>query len=116
MSSQPIEPLARASDEDWLLLEYDYFKHLSTISLVSLGAILAWLDNREGAPPPLFMIGLSLVVISSVLGFGAMNHIIGHRKSGRPLRALFRWERTITSITFAAGIGLFMSEIGGIGN
>jgi len=97
---------------DPLLLEYDYFKHLSTIALVTIGAILTFVQGNKESGTVMVMIGLTLVGMSAVLGFGAMNHIISHRKSGRPLRWGFKWERGLASGLFAAGLGLFMGEIG----
>lgn len=112
MSELPDDEISGAARTDWMLLEYDYFKHLSTIALVTVGAILTWVQGNKGVPPTMVMAALSLVAISAMLGFGAMNHIISHRKTGKPLRLLFEWERSITSGVFAVGLGLFMSEIG----
>lgn len=102
----------QAGATDPLLLEYDYFKHLSTIALVTIGAILTWVQGEGQFARSTVMIALALVAISAILGFGAMNHIITHRKDGKKLRWLFRWERGIASGAFASGLGIFMSEIG----
>lgn len=110
MSDLPDEQISGAARSDWLLLEYDYFKHLSTIALVALGAILTWVQGGKGNT--ITMIGLALVAISATLGFSAMNQIIDHRKTGKKLRFMFRWERQIASAAFATGLGMFMSEIG----
>lgn len=112
MNDLPDARVDQAGAIDPLLLEYDYFKHLSTIALVTIGAILTWVQGDREFGRTIVMVGLSLVAISAVLGFGAMNHIIQHRKSGKKLRWLFRWERGIASGAFAAGLGIFMSEIG----
>ena len=111
MSKLPEEQIAGEARTDWLLLEYDYFKHLSTIALVALGAILTWIQGGN-AKGNIVMIGLVLVAMSATLGFSAMNQIIEHRKKGKPLRPFYRWERSIATATFATGLGMFMSEIG----
>lgn len=111
MSKLPEEQIAGEARTDWLLLEYDYFKHLSTIALVALGAILTWIQGGN-AKGNIVMIGLVLVAMSATLGFSAMNQIIDHRKTGKKLRTFYRWERSIATATFATGLGMFMSEIG----
>lgn len=115
MSELPEETITGEARTDWLLLEYDYFKHLSTIALVALGAILTWIQSGN-AKGNFVMIGLALVAISAILGFSAMNQIIEHRKTGKKLRAFYRWERSIATGTFATGLGIFMSEIGKVLN
>lgn len=110
-SALPEETISGEARTDWLLLEYDYFKHLSTIALVALGAILTWIQGGRAAGT-LIVVGLVMVAMSATLGFSAMNQIIEHRKKGKPLRPFYRWERSIATATFATGLGMFMSEIG----
>ncbi len=107
-------PDDRLDQADALLLEYDYFKHLSTIALVTIGALLTWVQGGKGTT--LVMISITVVAMSAVLSFSAMNQIIVHRKTGRPLRKLFRWERPISTGAYATGLGLAMSEIGKVIN
>lgn len=110
MSQLPDAQIEAASGLDPLLLEDDYFKHLSTIALVTIGALLTWLQSGRGTT--LVMISITLVAISAMLAFSAMNQIINHRKTGKPMRAFFRWERFISTGTFASGLGMTMSEVG----
>ncbi|OYW21744.1 MAG: hypothetical protein B7Z43_09450, partial [Sphingomonas sp. 12-62-6] len=83
-------------------------------ALVALGAILTWIQGGRGGT--MIVIGLVLVAMSATAGFGAMNHIIDHRKTGKKLRMFFAWERSIATATFATGLGMFMSEIGRVFN
>lgn len=116
MSGLPDEQVSGAARSDWLLLEYDYYKHLSTIALVTIGAILTWMQGEGRAATTMVMLGLVLVAMSATLAFSAMNQIIMHRKTQKPMRRLFGWERSISTATYATGLGMFMSEIGkGIG-
>lgn len=107
-------PDDRLDQADALLLEYDYFKHLSTISLVTIGALLTWVQGGEGTT--LVMLSITAVALSAVLAFSAMNQIIVHRKTGKPMRRFYRWERSISTATFATGLGIAMSEIGKVIN
>ena len=111
MSVLPEDQIAAAARADWLLLEYDYFKHLSTIALVTVGAILTWVQGGKGGGT-LVMLALTLLAMSATLGFSAMNQIIAHRKTGKKLRWLFGSERLLATLAFAAGLGMFMSEVG----
>ncbi len=110
MSEPPAEP--GTTKDDPLLLEYDYFKHLSTIALVTLGVVVSSVQSAARGGSIVTLVALTLVAMSAVLGFGAMNHIITHRKNGKPLRFFYKYERGLASGTFAAGLGIFMSEIG----
>lgn len=110
MSELPDGKIAEALPTDWLLLEYDYFKHLSTIGLVTIGALLTWVQSGKGTT--LVMIAITSVAMSAVLAFSAMNQIIVHRKTGRKMRAFYQWERSISTAAFATGLGIAMSEIG----
>jgi len=112
VSALPEDEVDRARGSDPLLLEYDYFKHLGTIALVALGAILTSTQGKSAASGHLIMVAIALVSISAILGFSAMNQIIDHRKSGKRLRPLFNWEQSIATALFATGLGLFMSEVG----
>lgn len=114
MSELPEATIEKAGASDPLLLEYDYFKHLSTISLVTIGAMLTWVQSGKGTT--LMMISITAVAMSAVLAFSAMNQIIAHRKTGKPMRKFFRWERGISTATYATGLGLAMSEIGKVIN
>ncbi len=111
MSTEPGTGAGQGAN-DPLLLEYDYFKHLSTIALVTLGVVLSSFQSGRSGGSVMALIALTLVAMSAVLGFGAMNHIITHRKNGKPLRFFFKYERGLASGAFAAGLGVFMSEIG----
>ncbi len=114
MTELPEANIEKAGATDPLLLEYDYFKHLSTISLVTIGALLTWVQGGKGTT--LVMISITAVAMSATLAFSAMNQVIVHRKTGKPLRKFFRWERGISTATFATGLGIAMSEIGRVIN
>jgi hypothetical protein len=114
MTGLPEDQIDAARAADALLLEYDYFKHLSTIALVTIAALLTFVQAGEGTR--LVMISISAVAVSAVLAFSAMNQIIVHRKTGKPLRKFHRWERSISTATYALGLGIAMSEIGKVIN
>lgn len=114
MSELPEAKVEKAGATDALLLEYDYFKHLSTISLVTIGALLTWVQGGKGTT--LVMISITTVAMSAVFSFSAMNQIILHRKIGKPMCRFFQRERTISTATYATGLGIAMSGIGKVIN
>lgn len=96
---------------DGALLLYDYFKHMTTLVLITLGGILAipqstgtQLDLRELLP--------SLVLLSSAGAFSlyAMEAIIKVRLDNRPLPASMRWYRLAVGASFGVGVGAFLGQ------
>ena len=98
-----------AATGDGALLLYDYFKHMTTLALVTLGGILAipqsigtQMTVRELLP------SLGLIALSGAFSLYAMEAIIKSRLESRPLPKAMRWNRLIVGGTFGIGVGAFL--------
>jgi hypothetical protein len=113
-----VDPLERVvgssspSSMNAALVQYDYLKHLSTIALVAIGAIVTYLQSATDLRGHLIMISLSFVAISAAICFGSMNHLISRLSSDRLPRRWLHIERIGATLLFAAGLALFASEVG----
>ena len=96
-----------ASDRELLL--YDYFKHLTSLSLLTLGAVLAIAqaaDSNDVKPPVLITV---LVVISGggICSFVGASEIVKKRYTGTASRSLEFYRKAAPSL-LALGVGMFL--------
>ena len=105
MTGLPEQQLEGSRGVDGLLLEFDYFKHLSTIALVALGGALTLLTQPE-MPKDKTAIALVLFGFSAAHCFSAMGRIVAHRRFGKPLQRWERYNRWIATTFFTLGLGI----------
>ena len=89
---------------------YDFFKHLTTLSLLTLGGILSIgnSDQVDIATIP-FMVVTGLVAIGGISAYSGMMEIVesGLKKEKRPKRLAF--FKGAASTGFGMGTGAFLS-------
>ena len=96
-----------SSDRELLL--YDYFKHLTSLTLLTLGAVLAIAqaaDSKDVKPPVLVAV---LVVISAggICSFVGASEIVKKRYTGSVSRSL-EFYRKAAPAFLALGVGMFL--------
>ena len=111
MAELPDDGLADGSTRDAELLLYDYFKHMTTLSLVTLGGVLSIpqatgvaLSIRELLP------AAGLIALGGAFSLYAMEAIIKARLDGRAVSRGMRWTRLIVSVSFGVGVGAFLGQ------
>jgi hypothetical protein len=91
------------------LVLYDYFKHLTTLSLLVLGGILTISQTEKGAlmKAPGVMIVAGVVVLAGVISFSGSGEIArAHFHGDRPKRVdLFR---KAAPVILSLGVGMFL--------
>ena len=95
------------SDRELLL--YDYFKHLTSLTLLTLGAVLAIAqaaDSKDVKPPVLVAV---LVVISAggICSFVGASEIVKKRYTGSVSRSLEFYRKAAPAL-LALGVGMFL--------
>ncbi len=102
----------RSAGEAELLL-YDYYKHMTTLTLVTLGGILS-ISQTAGIQVPFARLlpSLALVALAGTIALYGMENIIKTRLSGRPLSRFARWTRLAASGSFGVGVGAFLGVFG----
>jgi hypothetical protein len=105
----PDERLAQAAAHDGALLLYDYFKHITTLSLITLGGILV-IPQTTGIAVTFrdLLPSLALIAFSGAMSLYAMDLVIKARLADRALPRSVRWHQIIVGGTFGIGVGAFM--------
>ncbi len=92
------------------LLLYDYFKHMTTLSLVTLGGILS-ISQTAGVVIPLTRLlpSLGFISLAGTLALVGMEAVIKAQFEGTGMKRAMRWSRLTVSGAFGLGIGAFLS-------
>ena len=103
---------ARAADHgDSELLQYDFFKHLTSLVLVTLGGMLIMIKDFDPKDiKPLFVVTTIILISGSgVLAFSGSSEIVRARRTGTPPKRALKYYSTFAPLVLAAGFGLFLS-------
>jgi hypothetical protein len=91
------------------LVLYDYFKHLTTLSLLVLGGILTVSQTAKGAAmkAPGVMMVAAVVTLAGVISFSAASEIArAHYHGDRPKR--LDLYRKSAPVILSLGVGMFL--------
>jgi di/tricarboxylate transporter len=100
--------ITKKSTEDPLLLEYDYLKHISTLSLATLGGILSISKLDEKASQLSVALAIALVAVGGALALMCGMQIVVSRRNDKPLSRWFRAYSAAATGLFMGGIGVFL--------
>ena len=92
------------------LLLYDYFKHLSSLVLITLGGLLVVLKDFSAKDlRPVFILATFLLVSSSgIVAFSGTQEIVRARSTGTPPKRWLQWSRIAAPNLLAGGLGVFL--------
>ena len=96
--------------DDGALLRYDYFKFLTSLSIFSLGGVLALADRvpSEGRGKALLIAALAVVGLAGILAFTVVGEIVRSRTEGVPARAsAIKWSGAAPMV-LSVGLGMFV--------
>jgi hypothetical protein len=98
-----------ADDPDLLL--YDYFKHISSLVLITLGGLLLILkDFRAKDLMPALVLAVFLFVSGSgIVAFGGTQGIVRAKVTGKRPNRQLTFARIAAPNLLAVGLGLFLS-------
>jgi len=88
-------------------LLYDYFKHLTQLSLFSLGGVLALAGSARGARG-LLIAALMVIGSSAVVSFSGAGEIVRTRFQGKPIARYLDFYRVAAPILLSLGLGIFL--------
>ena len=102
------DPTRMQGKADELL--YDYFKHMTSVSLVSLGGVLSISQIPDAELKP-FSLGMVLVMLAGtgVSGFAGMEEIVTSRFDGKDVSKRISLYRKLCQMTLGIGIGAFLA-------
>jgi hypothetical protein len=110
----PIDGNTVLSDpgRDGAMMLYDWFKHMTTLSLVTLGGILGILQNGTDNIRPLVTGGIvTTVAMAGIFGFDGLNRLLTAELEGKPMPKVLHWTRRLAMASYGLGVGAFLSVI-----
>jgi hypothetical protein len=96
------------SDADAML--YDWFKHLTSLSLITLGGVLSLsqVADAKDIKPATLAVVLVLVSVAGIMAFSAADQIVLSRVKGQPLPAQVKWMQRAIPAVLGMGLGAFV--------
>jgi hypothetical protein len=103
-------PIPEGSKSRATLLLYDWFKHMTTLSLITLGGLLSMLQAGEADVRAGFLEAIIiLIAVAGVIGFDGQSRILKAELAGEPLPKWLKWFRRVAVYSYSLGVGLFLS-------
>lgn len=101
--------VATEFDDQRLSALYDWFKYLTSLSLLTLGGVLSLVQGADGAPikKSVLFVVLAFVVVSGMLSFTSAAQVVASRTRGTPLPSLRR-AQTIIGFSLSGAVGAFV--------
>ena len=101
----------RHNDNDGELLLYDFFKHLTSLVLLTLGGVLvvAQAADPKDVKPGIVIAVLIIISASGICAFGGSSEIVRARYTGSVPRKGLDFYRRAAPILLALGVGMFLS-------
>ena len=101
--------IVKVDETDRELLLYDFFKHLTSLTLLTLGGVLAIaqaVDKTDVKPPVLIAV---LIIISGggICSFVGASEIVKKRYTGKASRSLEFYRKAAPAL-LALGVGMFL--------
>jgi hypothetical protein len=94
------------------LLLYDFFKHMTTLSLATLGGVISIPQISElHYPTRTLLLSMGLVIGAGTVAFAGMDGVIKAQLKNEPLSRTTRAARMLSSSLFGMGIGMFVSPL-----
>jgi hypothetical protein len=91
------------------MLLYDWFKHITTLSLVTLGGLLSILQAGDtNVRPGVLSVILILIALAGMIGFNGQGRILSSELNSQPLSKSLRWLRHLATWSYAIGVGIFL--------
>jgi hypothetical protein len=93
------------------LLLYDYFKHLTSLVLFTLGGLLLVMKDFDpkDARPKIVAATFVLVSLSGILSFTGAGEIVRGRYTTKRKHRTLQFLRVVSPLLLAGGLGLFIA-------
>ncbi len=103
-------PIHEGSKGRATLLLYDWFKHMTTLSLITLGGLLSMLQAGEAdVRPGLLEAIIILIAAAGVIGFDGQSRILKAELANKPLPIMLNWFRRVAVGSYSLGVGMFLT-------
>jgi hypothetical protein len=98
-------------EQDGDLLLYDFFKHLTSLALVTLGGVLIIIKDVDpkDVKPLIVIIDIAVISLSGILAFSGSSEIARARFTGVKATGSLEFLRKAAPITLTVGVGMFLA-------
>jgi hypothetical protein len=98
-------------EQDGDLLLYDFFKHLTSLALLTLGGVLIVLKDVDpkDVKPIMVIIDIAVVSLSGILAFSGTSEIARARYTGTAPGRSLEFLRRAAPGTLSIGVGMFLA-------
>lgn len=96
------------------LLSYDFYKHMTSLSVLTLGGVLTlsgsvFAANRE---PKRLLLSMVMIAASGIIAFlGQVEVVDWANRGGGSQKLLVRRGRGLVALTYGVGVGSFLSTV-----
>ena len=96
---------------DGELLLYDFFKHLTSLSILTLGGVVIVAEAADPQDVKRWIIVAVLILVSAggIIAFHGSSEIARARSTRTPVAASIQWSRKLAPALLAIGVGMFLS-------
>ena len=103
--------LSPAQGDDGDLLLYDFFKHLTSLSLLTLGGVLALAKeaNKTDVKPVMIIAVLVLISAAGICAFSGAGEIVRARHTKTLPLPNLKFYRMASPALLAVGVGMFLT-------
>jgi hypothetical protein len=93
------------------LLQYDFFKHMTSLVLITLGGMLILVkDFDPGDIKPVFVLAAVVLIGSSgAMAYSGSSEIVRARSTGTPTKRSLRIYARVAPLVLAVGLGIFLA-------
>jgi hypothetical protein len=88
---------------------YDWFKHLTSLSLLALGGVLSLAQGTDGEiKKSLLIVVLVLLATSVIASFSGAAEVVNARTTGKPMASYIKLLLAISGSCLSGGLGAFI--------
>ena len=111
MSDEEQEIVPASVGHDGELILYDFFKHLTSLSILVLGGVLVVSQAADPQDVKRWIVVAVLALVSGggILAFSGSSEIARARSTQTPVRASIEFSRKSAPALLALGVGMFLS-------
>jgi hypothetical protein len=105
------DKLPTPSEGDGDLLLYDFFKHLTSLALLTLGGVLIVIQDVDpkDVKPFMVIIDIGIISLSGILAFSGSSEIARSRYLGIPPAKSLEFLRKAAPALLTIGAGMFLA-------
>lgn len=105
------ETMPAEIQRDGELILYDFFKHLTSIVVLTLGGVLIIAQDFDPTDVKPFMIvtAIGVIGLAGVLAFSGSSEIVRARYTGLPTQKSLQFLRVAAPALLSVGVGLFLA-------